>query len=187
VSAAGALPIEYRGREPRRRLPRRWAVVALTLFAALVVLPVWANSAVIDRANAELGAAFARSQEQVDVGEGQVLATLAYSQPMIWSALWPESTRSGLRDLVRASAADAADRLARTRAAVAGTLVLPWQSEQRDARARLLTLIDAERSRFARIAADARAIADVLGSPRPSVTAVVDSLRASGAEAPPIR
>jgi hypothetical protein len=187
MSAANALPIEYLGHDPRRRLPRRWAAVALAVAVALVMLPVWANAVVVDRANAAMSAAYAQSQRQIEIGEGEVLSTLAYAQPMIWSALWPESTRAGLRDLVQGSAADASERLAQTRAEVAGTLVLPWQSAQRDARIRLLALLDAEQARFARIAADARAIAEVLGSPRPPVAAVVDSLRASGAEAPPIR
>lgn len=187
MSAAGAIPIEYLGHDRRRPRSRWWAVATLAVIVVGGVVPIWANAIVIDRANQQFGAAFARSQQQVDIGEREVLGTLAYSQPMIWSSQWPESTRAGLRAIVQDSAAAGAARLARTRDDVAGTLVLPWQSAQRAARQRLLELIDADLERFDRIAADARAISDVMAAPRPATAVVVDSLRASGAEALPNR
>ena len=54
---------------------------------------------------AYLGSRIGAAQDRARVGESQVLSTLQYATPMIWSASVPESVRADLRALVQASAA----------------------------------------------------------------------------------
>jgi hypothetical protein len=101
---------------------------------------------------------------------------------MIWSAAVPEDVRDDLRALVEASAADVAADLGVLRDRVAATTVLPWHEPQAEARTELLALIDAQRDRFARIAADASDIDRVLADGPLPTGAVADALRSAGAE-----
>jgi hypothetical protein len=177
--------LEYLGshERERRRAPRVVAAVVLAVAVAAAGFLWWADSVRAD-ANAELAAAFAESSARATTGEGQVQGTLAYASPMIWSSAVPEHVRASLRALVEASAADVADDLSRIEERVSATTILPWHDTQENARAQVLALIDAQRSRFAGIANDASDIDIVLaGGPLPTGAALA-ALRASGAEPP---
>jgi len=177
------MTVEYLATEapPRQRHP--WLVgIAITVLLAVVGgLLVWSDH-LKNEANDSLSSAVIEAQERARVGEGRVLSTLTYANPMIWSQEVPEDVRAGLRGLVETSAAEASDALTEVVEQVTGLTILPWQSAQAEARERVLDLILAERVRFDRIAIDARDIGEALAVPRPQIEDAAAALRASGAE-----
>lgn len=178
-----AVAMEYLGSPDRERRRAPWVAGGVfLLMAVLVAGALWWADAVRARANDQLVAAFEASAARADSGERQVMGTLAYASPMIWSTAVPPEVRAGLRGLVESSAADVADDLARLGEEAAATLVLPWHEPQAAARAEVLALIAAQRDRFEGIANDASDIDLVLaGGPLPTGAALT-ALRASGAD-----
>jgi len=175
--------IEYLATEapPRRRWSWATGLAVVLVLAGVAAFLVWSDRTK-DAANESLSSAVVQSQERARIGEGRVMSTLTYASPMIWSTEVSEDVRSGLRDLVEQSAADAAATLTTIADEVAGTTVLPWQTAQQQARDSVLALVLAERARFDTIAADARQIGPVLAQPRPSEAEALAALRASGAD-----
>jgi hypothetical protein len=173
------------------RAERRRPTIALTIgvlaLVAGALLFAWWSDSVRRATNDRLADVVAASSARVVTGEAVVTGTLAYASPMIWSAAVSEEVRAGLRAVVQDSAAQVAVDLAATRASAADVTVLPWQAAQATAREQVLSLLDTEIARFERIAADATTIGEVLGVDPPSAAAAVESLRASGAEDPPVR
>ena len=177
------LTLEYLGTPERGR--RRLPMIVLGVLVALAAVAagfLWWSDAVRQQANGDLVVAFGESSARAAYGERQVQGTLAYASPMIWSAAVPEDVRDDLRALVEASAADVAADLGVLRDGVAATTVLPWHEPQAEARTELLALIDAQRERFARIAADASDIDRVLADGPLPTGAVQEALRSAGAE-----
>ena len=161
---------EYLGEEPGGR---RLMVVAavLALVAGVIGLGWWSQSTA-DSTNATLDIAVVDVQDQAAAGEAQVMGTLNYASPMIWSTTVSPDVRAGLRQLVQASAADVAGRLSVIRDAVADAPVLPWQADLARSRDRVLGLVDAYLTRFQQIARDAGRIGEVLGKPKPVAPAL---------------
>jgi len=77
--------------------------------------------------------------------------------------------------------------LGEIREEVEGTLVLPWQEPQLEARAAVLALIADQRARFDGIAEDASDIDMILADGPLPTGVVISSLRASGATDVPLR
>lgn len=182
------VPMEYLGtpgREPRRA-PRLVLALAVVLAGGVAGFLWWADS-VGQAATDELVAAFEASASRAATGEKQVQGTVAYASPLIWSTSVPEDVRADLRALVEASAADVATDLATISEQAAGTLVLPWQEPQLEARRAVLSLIDDQRARFGGIADDASDIDMILADGPLPTGIVLASLRASGATELPLR
>jgi hypothetical protein len=178
--------LETKAPPRQRRWPWLPGLAVVLVLAAVAGFVVWSEQAK-GAANQTLSAAVFEAQERSRVGEDRVLSTLAYAAPMIWSTEVPEDVQAGLRALVERSAADASATPTEVADSVAGIWLLPWQGAQRQARDAVMDLIVAERSRFDRIAADARQIGSVLGEARPSEDEALAALRASGANEDPVR
>lgn len=186
MSDAGTLSagqeMEYLGTPPseRRRVPR--AVTAGLVLAAVVAAgAVVGSEATRQAANNRLLDTFLVADARASSGERQVLGTLAYASPMIWSTSVSAEVRAGLRAVVEESAAEVAADFAALRETATGTLVLPWHTAQADARTELVALLDDQQARFDGIARDASDIDLVLaGGPLPNGAALA-ALRASGA------
>lgn len=183
------MTIEYlETKAPPRQQRWSWltALAVVLVLAAVAGFLVWSDQQK-GAANESLSAAVFEAQERARVGEGRVMSTLTYASPMIWSTQVPEDVQAGLRALVERSATDAAAALAEIADSVAGIRLLPWQGPQQRARDAVLDLIVAERTRFDRIAADARQIGPVLAEARPSEEEALAALRASGANEDAVR
>lgn len=161
------MTLEYLGtaedtdRKVLRRLPIILGLVVLAV-AALAGLGLRWSESVRSTAQLQLEEGLTRSEQLAAAGERSVQGTLAYASPLIWSLSVPEEVRAGLRDLVAASAADAADELLALRDELRGTLVLPWQGPTLEARDEVVALIDSQAQRLARIAQDASNVDRVL-------------------------
>ena len=166
--------------QERRRVPRL-ALTLVAFFAVTVAGFLWWQDSVRQSATDQLVAAFAAADARAASGERQVQGMLAYASPMIWSTSVPEDVRDGLRGLVEASAADVAADLDAIGANAEGTMVLPWQQQQLEAREAVLTLIADQQARFGGIAEDASDIDMILADGPLPTGVVVTSLRASGA------
>lgn len=148
---SGSVPLEYLGAATpdRRRAPR---VVVAGLLALAATGFLWWSDSVRTSANEQLAAAFDQAVAGAAAGERRVQGTLAYASPMIWSASVPQDGRRDLGALVEAAAA---------------------------ARAELVALIDAQRTRFDRIASDASDIDRVLADGPLPVGAAAAAVRAA--------
>ena len=169
--------------EPRRP-PRRLSMLdgILVAVAVVVVAFLWWSDRVGQAAADELAQVFAETQARAASGERLVQGTLAYASPLIWSADAPDEVRTGLGDIVEASAGDVAEDLAALRERAAAVSVLPWHRLERVARAEVLEFVAAERSRFAAIAADVRDMGLVLADGPLPTAGVAEALRAAGAD-----
>lgn len=161
---------EYLGEEPGGR---RLMVIAGVLALVVAVGGIgWWSQSTADSTNATLDIAVVDVQDQAATGEAQVMGTLNYASPMIWSTTVSPDVRAGLRRLVQASAADVAERLNAIRDSVADAPVLPWQADLARSRDRVLGLVDAYVTRFHRISLDAGRIGEVMGEPKPVAPAL---------------
>jgi len=154
------------------------AVVLIALTAAVVA---WWSGRLREQANESLGLAIVDVSRDARAGEDVVLSMLQYTSPAIWSTMVGEDVRAGMRGLVQSSADEVVRTLQETRAAAAGTFVVPWDDTQQRAKAAVLDLVDAHLARFERIARDAKAIGPVFGETPPSDDTARALLRASGA------
>ena len=161
------MSLEYLGTS-KAPVRRRALWIVLALVVALAAAGVWWTEHLRQDADLALASAAQEARDRTASGEAKVLSTLTYASPMIWSTSVPEDVRAGLRRLVEKEAAGVSSGLARLHEDVAGTIVLPWQGPQEKERDQVLALIEAERHRFDRIAADARDIGAVLAEPQPA-------------------
>jgi hypothetical protein len=150
-----AVPMEYlaAGRSP---VPGRLVAIAVALVAALALGAVAATTILADRARTAIGTSLAAADEQSRAGAASVRGTVAYAEPLVWSASVPDDVRASLQRVVREDAARVAGMLAGLADDLGGAVLLPWQGTERAERdaavARILSLAEP----FALVARDVR-------------------------------
>jgi hypothetical protein len=174
--------VEYLASEaPPRKRPTWLVGGAILAVVAVVAGFLWWSDSLSRSANQSMLSTVRTVEDQSRIGEGQVMSTLEYASPMIWSTSVSEEVRAGLRELVQRSAADASAALEASAAQVDDLRILPWQTAQSDARRAVLDYIAAQRIRFDRISEYAGNIGTVMAEPGPPPDAAYAALRASGA------
>lgn len=150
-----AVPMEYlaAGRSP---VPGRVVAVVVALVVALAVGVVAATTVLADRARTAIGTSLATAGEQSRAGAASVRGTVAYAEPLVWSASVPDDVRTGLQRVVRDDAARVAGTLAVLADDLRGAVLLPWQGAERAERDAAVARILALAEPFALVARDIR-------------------------------
>lgn len=140
-----ALPMEYlaAGRSP---VPGRIIAIVVALVAVVALGVVAATTVLADRARTAIGTSLATADEQSRAGAASVRGTVAYAEPLVWSASVPADVRASLQRVVREDAARVAGALAGLADDLRGAVLLPWQGAERVERdaavARILSLAE---------------------------------------------
>jgi hypothetical protein len=165
------------GREERptrqRTIPRWMTLVVVLLVAAGFAADRWQHQREVDQV---LHGAVA-GRQSVYFAEARVGGMLQYLTPLLFRDGLTPSMQSSLDGLLQQAASDGAQSLRESRAALAGSYVLPWHQAARTARDAYVAYLDSVIARYEAVSRDASTLFQTDPSIRENFMTALSALR----------